>query len=706
MQIALIEGVILLVSLVVLSNIISHYWVAVPISLIQITVGLILALFFAVKIPLESDWFTLLFIAPLLYNDGATFPKRQLWELKGPIITNAILLVFVATFVGGLFFHWLLPTVPLAAAFAFAAIMSPTDPIAVESIARRAKLPNYILHLVAGESLINDASGLIGFKYGVNATVSGVFNPTAAILDFFYISIVGALVGIVLALVFHALQAWLLNQGISDVLLHTILSLIVPFVVYLLSEEVFHASGVIAVVLAGIMASQRSVNFAAIPELRIVTKRTWQLVVYILNGLVFLILGIELPVAFGQTITDPGINTFKAVGYVGAFWLMLVLIRMGWTYGAALLYYWRTPNAQRPSVRTALLSGLSGVRGAISMAAVLSLPLTIEGGAPFPERSLLLFVAAGTVILSLVMAAVFLPLLSPGSGAFRSRGSSVNATEEEDDDTATAAEQSGGLLTNDQAQSYALRVAITALEGERHEENQQAVLNLIDEYERQLRQVGTNGDRRVSPTLAEDLRLRIISVQQERIALDRLWRENLIQATTYTQNVHRLRTQEADYAAMLDNRFHPWVASGRRLLARIKAILTRVSASNTRELDHPFYNEQLFVDRELAKGAIKGISKMSKTHAFQAADISPQTIYRVITRYRARIAHLKSLSSPRNDQYATQLKTLRQTALAAERSAVQEMFEAGRISPEMAAKMRQQINFAETLVLSSGDEPV
>jgi CPA1 family monovalent cation:H+ antiporter len=131
-----------------------------------------------------------------------------------------------------------------------------------------------------------------------------------------------------------------------------------------------------------------------------------------------------------------------------------------------------------------------------------------------------------------------------------------------------------------------------------------------------------------------------------------------------------------------------------------------VSASNTRELDHPFYNEQLFVDRELAKGAIKGISKMSKTHAFQAADISPQTIYRVIIRYRARIAHLKSLSSPRNDQYATQLKTLRQTALAAERSAVQEMFEAGRISPEMAAKMRQQINFAETLVLSSGDEPV
>lgn len=700
MQIALIEGVILLVGLVVLSNIISHYLVDVPISLIQIAVGLVLALFFAVKIPLESDWFTLLFIAPLLYNDGVSFPKRQLWELKGPIIANAILLVFVATFVGGLFFHWLLPTIPLATALAFAAIMSPTDPIAVESIARRAKLPDYILHLVAGESLINDASGLIGFKYGVNATVSGVFHPQAAVLDFFYISIVGAIVGLLLAFLFRAGQTILLDHGISDVLLHTIISLLIPFVVYLTAEEGFHASGVIAVVVAGIFASQRAVNFSAQPELRIVTQRTWQLVVYLLNGMVFLILGIELPVAFGEAVTDPGINTLNAVGIVIAMWLMLVAIRALWTYGAALLHSWRAAKNARPSWRTAILSGLSGVRGAISMAAVFSLPMTVAGGKPFPERALLLFIAAGVVILSLVMAAILLPILSPGSGLFRSRGSSVNTADEEAD----AAAASGQTIGFAQAQSYTYRVAITALESERRQDNQRAVLVIINDYERRLKQLRQpNGDK-VSPLLGESLRLRIIGVQQERQALDHLWRQNLIQATTYQRNVALLHQREADYAAMLTNNYRIWRSAGRLIQLRYQQVRTRISASNNRNSAHPFFNEQLFVERELAKGAIKGISRVTKEPDFAETAISPQSIYEVITAYRGRIAQLKSLSAPRNNQLADQIKTLRQTALAAERSAVQELFEAGRITPEEATQLRQQINFAENLALSNRDD--
>lgn len=701
MQIALIEGVILLVGLVVLSNILSHYLVDVPISLIQIVVGLVLALFFAVKIPLESDWFTLLFIAPLLYNDGSTFPKRQLWELKGPIIANAILLVFFATLVGGLFFHWLLPTVPLAAALAFTAIMSPTDPIAVESIARRAKLPDYILHLVAGESLINDASGLIGFKYGVSATVSGVFHPGAAVLDFFYISIVGAIVGLALAFLFRAGQTFLLDHGISDVLLHTIVSLLIPFVVYLTAEEGFHASGVIAVVVAGIFASQRAVNFAAQPELRIVTQRTWQLAVYLLNGMVFLILGIELPVAFGDAVADPGINTWNAVGIAFAMWLMLVVIRALWTYGAALLHTWRSGKKSRPSWRTALLSGLSGVRGAISMAAVFSLPLTIRGGQPFPERALLLFVAAGIVILSLVMAAILLPILSPGSGLFRSRGSSVNTADEAADATA----KTGQTISLSQAQAYTYRVAITALESERRQDNQRAVLAMINDYERRLQQLRQpNGGKVVSPLLAEGLRLRIIGVQQERAALDKLWQANLIQAGTYQHNVTQLQARERDYQAMLTNQYKPWHKLVRMLQARYLQLRTRLSASNNAASPHPFFNEQLFVERELAKGAIKGISQVTKAPEFATAHISPQSIYEVITAYRGRIAQLKSLSAPRNQQLPDQLKALRQTALAAERSAVQELLEAGRVTPETATTLRQQINFAENLALSNRDD--
>ncbi|MFK5280350.1 cation:proton antiporter, partial [Lacticaseibacillus paracasei] len=163
---------------------------------IQVALGLGAALFFHLEINLATDWFMLLFIAPLLFYDGRNFPRRELWELRGPIIGNAIFLVFVTMLVGGYLIHFLIPPMPLPASFALAAILSPTDPIAVQSLAKRVHLPKGVLHLVSGESLINDASGLIGFKYGIAATMTGTFVLGNAVRDFFYVAIVGALAGL------------------------------------------------------------------------------------------------------------------------------------------------------------------------------------------------------------------------------------------------------------------------------------------------------------------------------------------------------------------------------------------------------------------------------------------------------------------------------------------------------------------------------
>ena len=138
--------------------------------MIQIALGLVIALFWEIKIPLDTDWFLLLFIAPLLFNDGRRFPKRELWQLRGPIFANSIWLVFLTTIVGGYLIYLMIPRLSLSVSFALAAILSPTDPVAVQSISKRVKLPDRILHLVSGESLINDASGLIAFKYAVAAT--------------------------------------------------------------------------------------------------------------------------------------------------------------------------------------------------------------------------------------------------------------------------------------------------------------------------------------------------------------------------------------------------------------------------------------------------------------------------------------------------------------------------------------------------------
>src|SRR5699024_8151698 len=154
----------------------------------------------------DTEWFLLAFIAPILFNDGNNFPKRELWKLKGPILGNAIILVIISTLVGGVFVKFLIPRLPWATAFTLVAVLSPTDPIAVQSIAKKAHIPDKLMHLISGESLINDASGLICFKYGVAATVTGMFSLKSATIDFFHISIVGALVGAIMIWIFNGIR--------------------------------------------------------------------------------------------------------------------------------------------------------------------------------------------------------------------------------------------------------------------------------------------------------------------------------------------------------------------------------------------------------------------------------------------------------------------------------------------------------------------
>ncbi|WP_263849552.1 cation:proton antiporter [Lacticaseibacillus camelliae] len=294
--------------------------------------------------------------------------------------------MFIITFLGGFFLHWLVPAMPLAASFALAAILAPTDPIAVQSLASRVHLPAGLMHLIAGESLINDASGLIGFKYGIAAVMTGTFIWTQAIGDFFYIAVVGALAGALLMGIINLVRLWLLQQGINDTILHAVLQLITPFLIYLLVDDVIGASGVIAVVVAGLLTNASGNRFiSALPELRIVTEKTWDIVVYVLNGLIFILLGLELPVAMHATIESRAVSTWQALLDVVLVYLVMLAIRVGWTYGYMWVTAWhqqRRPTQRLPGAaerhcrrarghfagRGAGGAGASSFRGAISRA--------------------------------------------------------------------------------------------------------------------------------------------------------------------------------------------------------------------------------------------------------------------------------------------------------------------------------------------------
>ncbi|WP_125704875.1 cation:proton antiporter [Lacticaseibacillus daqingensis] len=688
-----VEAVLLLVSLVLVSNVISHYLVAVPVALIQAALGLGAALIFRVQLEMATDWFMLLFTAPLLYNDGRRFPKKELWALRGPIFANAIWLVFLITFACGFFLHWLIPAMPLAACFALAAIMAPTDPIAVQSLANRVSLPSSLLHLISGESLINDASGLIGFKYGIAAAVTGSFVVSQAVGDFFFVSLIGALVGAVLMLVINVLRLWLLQQGINDVILHTVLQLVTPFLIYLLVDEVIGASGVIAVVVAGLVNNSGGNRYiSALPELRIVSERTWDIVVYTLNGLIFLILGIELPVAMRMAIQSREVNTGRALLDVLLVYLVMLALRTLWTYGYMLFGALRS-HTKRPHFGVALLSGLSGVRGAITLIGVLAVPLTLADGTPFPERNLMLFIAAGFVVLSLVAAVVVLPLVTKSRTPLRVRGSALSV-----DDTAAAAEAAREVrrITPAQAQRFLYQMAVRRLESERREQNQKPVLDLITEYQDLIRRLDRQADNHTTlpPMVQEEIELRLVGVRGELARLATLHEDTEISEKVYRRSRRQLLGKERDLTEMAQQKGRPTL---HMLLDKVQLRVRHLTLSlaSERERKAGRYQEQLYAEKELAKAGLKAISAYLKDPAHHKDQANRQVIYALIVQYRNRIASVKALTTHKSVQYERESQRLRAIALAAERAAIHDLLEQGYIGTSLAQKLNQTVNYTE-----------
>lgn len=698
----ILEAVILLMTLVVFSNVVDHFVPAVPVSLIQVVLGLGAALMMRVTIPLETDWFLLLFIAPLLFNDGRRFPKQELWKLRGPILANAIVLVFLTTILGGMLFHLIIPTMPFSVSFALAAILSPTDPVAVQSISKRAKLPEGILHIVSGESLINDASGLIAFKYAIAATVTGVFSIKTAAIDFVYISIMGFVSGLVIMGLILMIENWLYRQGINDVIFSTVLQVTTPFVVYLVTEEFLHASGVIAVVAAGIIfhfygtAPDRSQ-----PELKLVSEKTWDIIIYTLNGIVFLILGIELPLATTNVIQNNKINTFAALGISFLAWLILLAIRVVWIYAYQAVSSIRSrkiksiQTKQMPTFKAALLAGLSGVRGAVTMAGVLSIPMTIDNGSPFPSRSLALFVAAGVIIISLVVATVTLPLISEDKAPLLTR---ANSTDDPDEIDTGSADSDAEYISEDEARVYIMKLAVQRIEEERRPNNQKEAFDLILDYQFLIRrlELKLQDKKEMDSIIADELALRRVALRGERAAVQKLFDDQKISKQAFliaSAKLQRLENRMIRSVGRKVKLGHGTARNFIKLRNRVSLWLIR------RKTNEDISDELALIQREQAKAAISALSDYFARDDIDNQRFDSQSVYHLIVHYRNQIELAKDHSKKQINDQAMNYQSLRIKALAAEREGVQVILEQGNIDWSMAAHLRQYINYSETVLI-------
>jgi CPA1 family monovalent cation:H+ antiporter len=315
----LIETILFLLLAVVLSG-----WVAritrIALPLVQIALGAGVVLITGQSVDLKPDVFFLLFLPPLLFVDGWRIPKEALFRDKVVILELALGLV-VFTVVGlGFLIHWMIPAMPLAVAFALAAILSPTDPIAVQAIAGRAPIPKRLMHILEGESLLNDATGLTCMRIAVIAATTGAFSLSSAFGTFAWLALAGVAVGIAVTLAIGLVKAFISRRWGEDVGGQILISLLIPFGAYLVAEHL-HCSGILAAVAAGVTMTFAEISRQALAVTRMRRNSVWDTIQFALNGIIFVLLGEQLPQVFAGAR-----DTVMLTGHDSLWWLGLYVL--------------------------------------------------------------------------------------------------------------------------------------------------------------------------------------------------------------------------------------------------------------------------------------------------------------------------------------------------------------------------------------------
>lgn len=269
--------ILILLICILLSTIISRFIPSLSVPIVQIAIGSLIAIIHSeFSIELDPHTFLVMFIAPLLFRDGKNADKRSLWKQRRNILLMALALVIATVILVGLIINKLIPSISLPSAFALAAALSPTDYVAVSVLSKKISLPRKVLHLIEGEGLMNDASGLVSFKFALAAALTGTFSLFDATISFFIVSIGGIIAGLVLEHILIKFELWIRSLGMEDITVEILLQILTPFIIYLVSEEVFKVSGILAVVVAGMVysLSSKKLKFRN-ARLNAVSENTW-----------------------------------------------------------------------------------------------------------------------------------------------------------------------------------------------------------------------------------------------------------------------------------------------------------------------------------------------------------------------------------------------------------------------------------------------
>jgi monovalent cation/hydrogen antiporter len=469
-----------------------------PYPIVLVIAGLLLG--FVPGIPtitLDPDIIFLVVLPPLLYSAawatswrGFSYNLVSIAMLAFGLVGFTVLGVAEAG-------PWLFSGFDWRIGFVLGAAVATTDAIAATSIAKRIGLPKRIVDLLEGESLLNDATGLLALEFAVAMVVHGQ-NPTVSsgLLRLVYLTLAGAGSGLILARIVE----WV-EHRIDDGPIEIAVSILVPYAAYLTAEAI-HASGVLAVVAAGLYLGRKSSEIFS-PAVRLQAGAVWDSITFILNGFVFLLIGLQLP----SVLAGVGeLSTRRLILYGALFSVFLILLRIFWTFpGAYVAHFIRTrllhQNEKRPGVRQIFVVGWTGMRGVIALAAAMSLPRTVADGSPFPHRDLIVFLTFCVILVTLVFQGLTLPPLIRILGL---------------------AETSGPKVEEQEARRLVLQTTLERLE-EIRRSDRSTFVELYDDLEQQYkhRLVSLGGDLQEQDKANADHYLRYLDLSRALLDVER-----------------------------------------------------------------------------------------------------------------------------------------------------------------------------------------
>ncbi len=657
----------LLIIAVLISAVIDQIVPKVSLPLIQVGMGIVIALIGAgvVNVELEPDLFLVLFIAPLLYLEAKDADKALLWRNKKPILSLAIGLVVATMLIIGFILNAIMPSIPLAAAFALGAALGPTDAVAVTSLSKQVSIPERQWGVLKGELLLNDASGIVSFQFAIAAVVTGSFSLLNAGVDFMIEFVGGLIVGIALGYLANFILRMIRDIGIESTTFHVLYEICIPFVVYMISSAM-HVSGIIAVVVAGLVnvIAPRTVS-PSIAHMNIVSTNVWNVISFTLNGLVFVMLGTQIPTSMLYTWEDRSVSNLMVIFLVIVTTFTLMAVRFIWCTAMEYIHVRKALNRsfKKSDVSNALLLTLCGAKGTITLSILFTIPIFIGSTATrFPERHLIIFIGCGVILCTLLIATFLVPLVAPKKVRQQ---------------TELEAKQNYYECLTD-----ILRNVIEELTSQQTKNNRRATKAVIKAYQDRLESAKERIDADSDPNV--ELRLRTINWERE--YTQRLLDEGAISEATGLNYLARLdRVEDLTKHTGRVISFKRVFFFVRIMFFRAKGRLSRL-APNSKAADKADQMRQLQMDT--AQYVV-----MKLREAISDADVLTEDASKLLLQYETIISNLRktATSVTTTIKISDESDDIMRIAYQIELEQIQRMYESDRISRAEAKNLRENV---------------